>query len=101
MGFYLIKININYLMILSLINLFTVIFIYSRIEKKKQKWSINKKQIIGLVKVGFPIMIAGIVGELLLSTDRLLISYFFIILSWVSMDLPLIFSKVFVLLELQ
>ena len=77
MGFYLIKININYLMILSLINLFTVIFVYSRIEKKKQKWSINKKQIIGLIKVGFPIMIAGIVGELLLSTDRLLISYFF------------------------
>ena len=64
-------------MILSLINLFTVIFVYSRIEKKKQKWSINKKQIIGLIKVGFPIMIAGIVGELLLSTDRLLISYFF------------------------
>ena len=77
MGFYLIKININYLMILSLINLFTVIFVYSRIEKKKQKWSINKKQIIGLIKVGFPIMIAGIVGELLLSIDRLIISYFF------------------------
>ena len=77
MGFYLIKININYLMILSLINLFTVIFIYSRIKKKKQNWSINKKQVTGLIKVGFPIMIAGIVGELLLSTDRLLISYFF------------------------
>ncbi len=77
MGFYLIKIDINYLMILSLINLFTVIFIYSRIKEKEQKWSVNKNQIIALIKVGFPIMIAGIVGELLLSTDRLLISYFF------------------------
>ena len=36
MGFYLIKININYLMILSLINLFTVIFIYSRIKKRSK-----------------------------------------------------------------
>ena len=75
-GIFILQKGFNYLIILSISNFITILFIWKKIKNINSNWEIEKKTIYRIIKIGFPIMMAGIVGELLLSTDRLIISFF-------------------------
>ena len=66
----------NYLTVTSIANFLTAIFIWIQLPKSVY-FELRFKTSYKLVKRGFPIMLAGIIGELLLSVDRILISIFF------------------------
>ena len=66
----------DYLIIIGLGNIISVIFIFIKF-KKKIKMTIHMESLNKILKIGFPVMAAGIIGELLLSIDRLIISIFF------------------------
>ena len=66
----------SYLVIASVVNVLACLFIYSTFPINQfSKFKI--KHIVPIIKIGFPIMAAGIVGEFLLSVDRILISIVF------------------------
>ena len=65
----------HYLVIVGLGNLIAGLFIWLKINVKPS-FQIHKKSLIQILKIGLPVMTAGIVGELLLSVDRILISIF-------------------------
>ena len=65
----------HYLVIVGLGNLMASLFIWIRINDKPSL-QFHKESLIQILKIGLPIMTAGIVGELLLSVDRILISIF-------------------------
>ena len=66
----------NYLTVTSIANFLTAIFIWIQLPKSIY-FELRFKTSYKLIKRGFPIMLAGIIGELLLSVDRILISIFF------------------------
>ena len=66
----------HYLIITSIGNLIASLFIWIKLPEKPSI-KFNLKSTIVLIQIGFPIMMAGIVGELLLSVDRILISIVF------------------------
>ena len=65
----------QYLVILGIVNLITGIFIWIKLIEKPTLL-LHKESLIQILTIGFPIMTAGIIGELLLSVDRILISIF-------------------------
>lgn len=68
--------DFNYLVFIGSVNIIAALFVWKKTSKLSLKWSIEKETIQQILKIGLPVMSAGIVGELLLSTDRLLISIF-------------------------
>lgn len=66
----------DYLIIIGLGNIISVIFIFMKF-KKRIKMTMHMESLNKILKIGFPVMAAGIIGELLLSIDRLIISIFF------------------------
>jgi O-antigen/teichoic acid export membrane protein len=66
----------DYLIIIGFGNIISVIFIFIKF-KKKININIHMESLNKILKIGFPVMTAGIIGELLLSIDRLIISIFF------------------------
>ena len=66
----------NYLIVTSIANFLTAIFIWIQLPRSIY-FELKFKSSYKLIKRGFPIMLAGIIGELLLSVDRILISIFF------------------------
>ncbi|MFL2998193.1 MAG: oligosaccharide flippase family protein [Candidatus Neomarinimicrobiota bacterium] len=75
-GLLIMKENANYLIILTFANLSASTFIGLNKFYIKSNWKIDKGIFIKIFHIGFPVMMAGIIGELLLSIDRLLISIF-------------------------
>jgi len=65
----------HYLFILGAGNLISSIYIWINLSEKP-KIFIHKDSLSQILKIGFPVMMAGVIGELLLSVDRLLISIF-------------------------
>ncbi len=65
----------HYLVIVGLGNLMAGLFIWIKINEKPS-FQFHKESLIQILKIGLPVMTAGIVGELLLSVDRILISIF-------------------------
>ena len=75
-GFLILKENPNYLIILTFANLSASAFVGLNKFYVKSEWKIDKAIFIKIFHIGLPVMMAGIVGELLLSIDRLVISIF-------------------------
>mgnify|MGYP001204564198 FL=1 len=75
-GLLIMKENANYLIILTFANLSASTFIGLNKFYIKSDWKIDKEIFIKIFHIGFPVMMAGIIGELLLSIDRLVISIF-------------------------
>lgn len=75
-GLLIMKENANYLIILTFANLSASAFVGLNKFYIKSEWKVDKKIFIKIFHIGLPVMMAGIVGELLLSIDRLVISIF-------------------------
>ncbi len=76
LGYLILNKNINYLIVLTFANLIASLYIWLNKHYIRSEWTVQKKTFSKIFQIGFPVMMAGIVGELLLSIDRLIISIF-------------------------